>query len=94
MNRSYKSVDARTPEKPPKKAAVAPVVTKKVIVTPQPGTEYCFQPGDIVSFRTNSRGTVLTVTENGVQVDFGLGSSWFTKDVLTLIKAASKAEPV
>jgi hypothetical protein len=89
MARSYKSVDARTPEKPPKKAAVAPVVAEKVIVATQPGADRCFQTGDIVSFRSNTRGTVLAVNGDGVQVDFGLGSGWFTKDVLTLIKAAS-----
>jgi hypothetical protein len=92
MARSYKSADARTPEKPPKKAAAASVIKEEVVAVAQSALDHSFHPGDIVSFRSNSRGTVLEVTGNGVRVDFGLGSSWFVKDVLTLIKAASIPE--
>jgi hypothetical protein len=89
MARSYKSADARTTGKPPAKVAVPPVVKEEVVGVAKTAPDRCFQPGDIVSFRSNSRGTVLAVNGDGVQVDFGLGSSWFIKDVLTLIKAAS-----
>jgi hypothetical protein len=89
MTRSYKSKDARNFEELPDKSAVAPVVVDVVVDVPQPQAVRCFQPGDIVAFRSNTRGIVLTVTKDGVQVDFGLGSSWFSQLSLTLIKAAS-----
>ena len=92
MARSYKSADARIPVKPPKKAVVVPVVVEETVKAAKPVADRSLQPGDIVSFRSNTRGTVLSVTGNGVQVDFGLGSGWFTRDVLTLIKAAGNTE--
>lgn len=88
ITRSYKSKDARNFEEAPKKAAAAPVLVEKV-ARPQTPVDYIFQPGDTVSFRSNTRGIVLAVTGSGVQVDFGLGSGWFTQQSLTLIKAAS-----
>jgi len=75
--------------KSPGKVAVAPEVIEAGVKETHPVADHCFQPGDIVSFRTNSRGTVLAVTGDGVQVDFGLGYSWFCKDMLSLVKAAS-----
>ena len=89
MTRSYKSKDARNFEESPDKSAVAPVVVDAVVKEAQPQAVRCFQPGDIVAFRSNTRGIVLAVTKDGVQVDFGLGSSWFSQLSLTLIKAAS-----
>jgi hypothetical protein len=100
MARSYKSVDARTPEKSPRKTAApvavpaaAPQVVpgvEKMVIKDQPAADRTFQPGDLVSFRSNSRGIVLAVNGNGVQVDFGLGSGWYMQQSLTLIKAASQ----
>jgi len=89
MARSYKSVDARVLVNPPGKINVAPVVVKEVVMMTQPVADLSFQPGDIVSFRSYTRGVVLAVNGNGVQVDFGLGSGWFIQQSLTLIKAAS-----
>ena len=89
MARSYKSKDARNFEELPDKSAVAPVVVNADVKEAQPQAVRCFQPGDIVAFRSNTRGVVLAVTKDGVQVDFGLGSSWFSQLSLTLIKAAS-----
>jgi hypothetical protein len=92
MARSYKSNDARDLVKSPKKVAVAPVVVEKVVLITQPGADHCFQPGDIVSFRSNTRGIVLAVSGDGVQVDFGLGAGWFSQHSLTLIETASVVE--
>jgi hypothetical protein len=75
--------------KSPKKVAAAPVIVEEAIIVAQPQADRCFQPGDVVSFRSNTRGIVLAVTGNGVQVDFGLGSGWFSQRALTLIKAAA-----
>ena len=88
MARSYKSNDARVLVKSPVKAAAAPAFVEKVVTKAESQAGRSFQPGDIVSFRSNTRGVVQAVTGNGVQVDFGLGSSWFSQESLTLIKAA------
>jgi hypothetical protein len=90
--RSYESNDARTQDKPAKKAAVEPVVVEIAAPVVQPEESGGFQPGDIVSIRTNTTGTVLAVNGNGVQVDFGLGAGWFTRKSLTLVKAAAVSE--
>jgi hypothetical protein len=89
MARSYKSKDARNYEEASKKMKAEPSIKREPIIEDQPQNSCCFQPGDMVSFRTNSRGVVLAVTGNGVQVDFGLGSGWFSQQSLTLIKADS-----
>jgi hypothetical protein len=89
ITRSYKSNDARNYEESPEKVAVAPVVVEADVKVVQPQAVRCFQPGDIVAFRSNTRGVVLAVTKDGVQVDFGLGYSWFSQLSLTLIKAVS-----
>jgi hypothetical protein len=88
MARTYKSNDARVLVKLHDKVLAAPAQVEEVVKVAQPQESHCFQPGDIVSFRSNTRGKVLSVVGNGVQVDFGLGAGWFTEQSLTLIKAA------
>jgi hypothetical protein len=91
--RSYESNDARTLEKTAQKAAVQPiVVVEELPVAVPPQETDCFQPGDIVSIRTNTTGVVLAINGNGVQVDFGLGAGWFTRQSLILVKAAPVPE--
>ena len=92
MERTYKPTDARSFKSQPEQAAAVPVLEETASVAPQPVTDRPFQPGDYVAFRSNSRGTVLAVNGNGVQVDFGLGSSWFSRQSLRLIKAAPVTE--
>jgi hypothetical protein len=91
--RSYESNDARTLDKSAKKAIVEPVaVVAQAAPVAQPEESGGFHPGDIVSIRTNTLGTVLAVNGNGVQVDFGLGAGWFTRKSLTLVKAVAVPE--
>jgi hypothetical protein len=90
MKRSYESTDARVQAKSARKAAVAPVVLDEVVLAVKPAADHCFQPGDVVSLRSYTRGIVQAVNGDGVQVDFGLGAGWFNQQSLTLIKAASE----
>jgi len=41
-----------------------------------------FHPGDIVIYKFNQKGTVVSVKGNGVQVDFGLGVHYLSYLVL------------
>ena len=43
-----------------------------------------FHPGDIVIFKFNQKGTVVSVEGDGVQVDFGLGVHYLSYQVLKL----------
>jgi hypothetical protein len=65
MTRSYTSADARVLVKSTKKVAA---VHEEVVAITQLAADHCFQPGDIVSFRSNTPGIVLSATGNGVQV--------------------------
>jgi len=89
MAHSYNSADARVLVKSTKKAEDAPADIEEVITVSPPVVDHCFQPGDLVSFRSNTQGIVLAANGNGVQVDFGLGAGWFTQQSLTLIKATA-----
>lgn len=50
----------------------------------RPSENNPFHPGDIVIFKFNQKGTVVSVEGDGVQVDFGLGIHYLSYLVLTL----------
>jgi hypothetical protein len=45
-----------------------------------------FRPGDIVIYKFNTKGTVVSVEGDGVQVDFGLGVHYLSYLVLKLYR--------
>ncbi len=49
-----------------------------------PSSNNPFRPGDIVIFKFNQKGTVVSVKGDGVQVDFGLGVHYLSYQVLKL----------
>lgn len=49
-----------------------------------PSSNNPFHPGDIVIFKFNQKGTVISVEGDGVQVDFGLGVHYLPYQVLKL----------
>jgi len=49
-----------------------------------PSSKNLFHPGDIVIFKFNQRGTVVSVEGDSVQVDFGLGVHYLSYQVLKL----------